>query len=111
MDGACTVSFTGDHGGSYFIPCDSVNDFDDQLVYYGSDTLTIWEEVNHYGHKLIVQPMCTPAWINTEEKYVYTNPEDVVFNDRAIFYREYDSIIMFCLVLLCAFRAITIFRR
>lgn len=111
MDGSCTVTFGGSHGGTYNIPCDTVNDFDDSLVYYGTTPFTIWENINHTGNSLYVQPFCTPAYKNQNDLYVYTSPEDVVFNNRAIWYRSYDSIIIFCLVLLCAFRAITIFRR
>lgn len=111
MDGACTVTFTGSYGGTYYIPCDSVNDFDDSLVFYGDSTFSIYDDINHTGNKLYVQPFCTPAYLNDDDLYVYITAEDVVFNDRSIWYRSYDTIIIFCLVLLCAFRAITIFRR
>lgn len=111
MDGSCGVTFGGSHGGTYYIPCDRVNDFDDSLVYYGDTPFTIWDDINHTGNSLYVQPFCTPAYKNQNDLYVYTSPEDVVFNNRAIWYRSYDSVIIFCLVLLCAFRAITIFRR
>lgn len=111
MDDACTVTFDGSRGGTYYIPCSHASDFDSSLVYYGDTPFTIWENINHQGKSLYVQPFCTPAYKNSDDLYVYTSPENVVYNNRFNWYRNYDSLIIFCLVLLCAFRAITIFRR
>ena len=111
MDDSCTVTFDGSRGGTYYIPCSHADDFDSSLVYYGDTPFTIWENINHQGKSLYVQPFCTPAYKNSEDLYVYTSPENVVYNNRFNWYRNYDSLIIFCLVLLCAFRAITIFRR
>ena len=111
MDGACTVTFGGSHGGTYYIPCDRADSFDDSLVYYGDTPFTIWDDVNHHGNSLYVQPFCTPAYKNSDDLYVYTSPEDVTFNNRSLWFRSSNDIIIFCLILLCCFRAITIFRR
>ena len=111
MDGACTVTFGGSHGGTYYIPCDRADSFDNSLVYYGDTPFTIWDDVNHHGNSLYVQSFCTPAYKNSDDLYVYTSPEDVTFNNRSIWFRSYDDILIFCLILLCCFRAITIFRR
>lgn len=111
MDGNCTATFSGTLGGTYYIPCDTVSDFDDALVYYGDTPFYIYDDINHQGHSLYVQPACTPAYKNNDDLWVYISPADVSFNDRAIWYRSYSDLIVFCLILLCAFRAITIFRR
>lgn len=111
MDGGCTVTWTGTYGGNYGVPCDVIDNFDSSLVYHGSSSFTIYSGVNHNGNAVYIQPECYPSYRNTNYNYVYFVPENVTFNDRSIWYREYDSILVFCLVLLCCFRAITIFRR
>lgn len=112
MDGGCTATFTGTMGGTYGIPCSDVDDFDDGLLYHGSRTFTIYTDVNHSGRSLYIQPECYPAYRESSSyNYVYIRPEEVSFNDRSIFFREYDLVLVFCLVLLCCFRGITIFRR
>ena len=111
MDGSCTVTFGGSFGGTYYIPCDAVNSFDDSLVFYGDTRITISDSLNHLGHTLYCQPYCTPAYIDSNDQYVYLSPSDVTFNSRALFYREYDLIVMFCLISILVFRVLTIFRR
>lgn len=112
MDGGCTFTFDGgSYSGTYHVPCDVVNNFDDELVYHGSGSFTVYTGVDHSGTSLYIQPECHPAYRNNNYNYVYLNPQNVVFNDRSLWYREYDLVLVFCLILLCAFRAITIFRR
>ena len=111
MDGVCTVTFGGTYGGTYNIPCDSINDFDSSLVFHGATSIFISDSINNQGNRLICQPNCTPAYVNSNDQYVYLTPTDVVFNDRSLFYREYDIIIVFCLITLLVLRFVTIFRR
>lgn len=111
MDGSCTVTFGGSHGGTYFIPCNLVNSFDNELVFYGDSRITISDDINHNGNTLYCQPYCKPAYINNDDLYVYISPENVTWNNRSLWYREYDVLIAFCLISLLVFRVLTIFRR
>ena len=111
MDGGCTVTFGGTYGGTYYLPCNAVNDFDDSLVFYGDTAIFISDNINKQGNRLICQPNCTPAYVNSNEQYVYITPTDVTWNDRSLFYREYDIIMVFCLITILVLRFVTIFRR
>lgn len=111
MDGSCTVTFGGNFGGTYFVPCDAVDSFNDVLVFNGDTAIYMFSDINHQGNRFICQPGCQPAYLNSNDQYVYIQPEDVVWNDRSLFYREYDLIIIFCLILLVCLRFLTIFRR
>ena len=111
MDGGCTVTFDGSYGGTYNLPCKSVNDFDNLLVFYGDTSIFISDNINRQGNRLICQPNCTPAYVNSSDEYVYLTPTNVTWNDRSIFYREYDLILVFCLITLLVLRFVTIFRR
>ena len=62
MDNGCTVTFggAGNYNGTYFVPCDAVNNFDSELVFYGDSRITISDDINHNGHLLYCQPYCKP---------------------------------------------------
>lgn len=111
MDGSCTVTFDGSYGGTYFVSCDAVNSFDSSLTFNGISSVFLYSDRNHVGNRLICQPGCQPAYLNSNEQYVYISPENVTWNDRSIFYREYDFVLVFCLIALVTLRFLTIFRR
>lgn len=111
MDGSCTVSFDGNYGGTYYLPCDAVSSFDDVLVFNGDTPIYMSSDINRRGNRFICNPGCQPAYLDSNENYVYISPENVTWNDRSIFYREYDFILVFCLIALVTLRFLTIFRR
>lgn len=111
MDGSCTVTFDGSYGGTYFLSCDAVNSFDNVLTFNGISSVYLYSDRNHVGNRLICMPGCQPAYVNSNEQYVYISPQNVTWNNRSLFYREYDIVFLFCIILLVCFRAITIFRR
>lgn len=112
MDSGCTVTFGGDYGGTYNIPCNAVNSFSDGLYNNSSNGYTIYTNINHGGTSLTCNSMSYPSYRSGQYTY-YIQPENVTFNDRAMFYRQtqfFEPVIMFCLLAICILRFMTVFR-
>lgn len=105
MDDFCTVTFTGDQGGTYYVACNLVKYLDsDSLFNTGSNSITLYPAVNQGQNQtnLTVQALSYPRYQIQNYNYTYiTNAHDISFNAMAHVYREFD-IVSVCLWTLIA---------
>lgn len=102
MDG-CTVSWEGDHGGTYYIPCDRVEYLNDELINIGASSFNAYDSVyqgNNYAY--ITFPVNGyPYYRSSGTNYQYiTNASNITFNAKSHFYKEFDLALLIVLAII-----------
>lgn len=109
-DTGCTVTFGGDHGGTYDIGCEYVTNIDNSMVNTGNTTIYLYphnspktDETYPY---IRIEPGHYPRYYNGSSygSYTYiTNANNVSFNIIGQYYREKVFIepFMTCLIAFC----------
>lgn len=106
MDQYCTVTFSGDHGGMYYVSCDQVKYITNELTNKSSDTIYLYPTINSdrdYNY-IRINSLGTPeyrqdgsynTWVNIN------NVSDVQFNTLSHVYRESSLVLLFTLFVVC----------
>lgn len=113
MDDACTVTFEGDYGGTYYVPCDYVVNIGSNLVntggssFRGYKNITAGSASEYITFNVDQYPSYYISYSNT---HYITNAHNVTFNNRAYFYREKDIVIILLLLILGLSRILSLGR-
>lgn len=93
-DRGCTVTFEGDHGGTYYTSCDTVQYLDDDLTNNSNTTIYLYKDKNYSqtrGEYIQIGSHQYPRWYQSGSGYnaVYiTNAHDTTFNGWSNMYRD-----------------------
>lgn len=102
MDG-CTVTFTGEQGGTYYVSCNVVRYLDSEtLVNNYSSTIYLYPAYNQGQTQttLTISSLSYPRYTyNNSYRYI-TNASNISFNAMSHFYREYDYVSSFFLAVI-----------
>lgn len=103
MDDFCTVTFTGDQGGTYYVACNLVEYINDEsMVNTGSSTISLYSSPQQGTSTVAIQ---IPAFsyprysYNNNYRYI-TNASNISFNNRAYFERDYGMVEVVLLTML-----------
>lgn len=103
MDDYCTVSFSGDQGGTYYVACNLVGYIDDEsMVNTGSSSISLYSSPQQGVSSVLIQ---IPAFsyprytYNNQYRYI-TNASNIRFNNRAYFIRDFDMVEIVLLALI-----------
>lgn len=113
MDIGCTVGWTGDAAGTYYIPCDRVNSVSNNLFNNSNSSITLYGSPNHQGNSITINSLSYPSY-RSGTQTIYFTPHNVEWNDRAKFIRQtlfIDQFLMFSLLVLVILRVIGVFGR
>ena len=116
METSCTFTFEGDHGGTYYVPCDQVKYIDSgNLVSYSSENFYAYPDIrdssSNYDY-IVFNADSYPYWRSGYNSYQYiTNANNIKFNNTSYFYRDFDLVILFCLFIISLTRIINVFGR
>lgn len=96
-DSGCSVTFEGDHGGTYFVPCDLVkflNDNDLSSSYSGD--ITLYRDLSKDHFSIVVSSYSLPSYIDSDSSIHYlSNVSNVRFNSLSNVYRNLDYVYLF----------------
>lgn len=105
MDQYCTVSFSGDHGGRYYVMCDQVEFITDDLGNNSSDTIYLYPTItNDHLNYIRLNPLGNPQYREGSNYYQWEDintVSDVQFNSLSHVYREKDIVFLFGLFVVC----------
>lgn len=93
-DRGCTVTFDGDHGGTYYVPCDQVEYLESDLTNNSSSYIYLYKDKNYTqtrGEYIQIGSHQYPRWYASGSGYnaVYiTNAHDAIFNGNGNMYRD-----------------------
>lgn len=96
MDG-CTVTWEGDHGGTYYIPCDRVEYLNDELINTGSTSFNGYETITSGNDSpYVVFPVNQyPYYYQSYSQRSYiTVADNISFNAKSHFYKEFDLVLI-----------------
>lgn len=108
MDDFCTFVLEGDHPGTYYVPCDRLEDITkDGLINTGSSTIYLYTSprTNSNESYITLRTLYHPYWNDsrgTSYSGYFTNARIVSYNSYANYRREYD-LVSFVLLFLVAF--------
>lgn len=116
MGDACTVEIDGTYSGTYFVPCDYVEYFTDELVNTSNTTINLYPSYRHYSgssYDYIVcrsytYPYYYSGYNNNKE---ITDITSVKFNTTATYFIQYQYIQLFVYFLICLSAFCIIFRK
>lgn len=99
MDG-CTVTWEGDYGGTYYIPCDKVEYLNDELINTGSSSFNAYSAVYQGNNNTYITFPSNgyPYYRSSGTTYQYiTNVSNIEFNAKSHFYKEFDIVLLITL--------------
>lgn len=109
MDDYCTVTFTGDQGGTYYVACNLVEYIDDvSMVNTGSSTINLYSSPQQGTNtaSITIPAFSYPRYgSGTNYRYI-TNARDISFNNHAYFIREFDLVEIVLLSFMVTFHLI-----
>lgn len=112
FDGACTVTFDGDHEGTYYVACTYVQYIDDELKNTGSTTITLYPVFRDGTNQntISISAVSYPQWVPTgsSQRTYITNATNVTFNATGNIYRNLPYIelfVWFTVAVACLFYA------
>lgn len=96
-DTGCTVTFDGDHAGTYFVPCDLVkflNDKDLSSTYSGE--INLYRDLSRDHFSLVVSSYSLPIYTDPDKSvHTISNVSNVRFNAFSNVYRNLDYVYLF----------------
>lgn len=113
-DGVCTVTWTGDHGGTYFVPCDQVQYITKDLVNSSSSTIPLYKSLDSgssYSSDLSIPPLSHPRYYTGTSYYYVTNSSNVIFNPLGNVYAERNILLLGLVFFLCFYMMVRLFKR
>lgn len=116
MDEECTVTFTGDQGGTYYVPCSLVRYIDKEtLVNNGNTSISLYPAYNQGQTQttLTIQALSYPRYqVGQYGNYNYiTNASNIQFNAMSHFYREFDYVSVMFLAVISIASVLKLFTR
>lgn len=111
---ACTVTWEGDHGGTWYAPCDQVMYITDEFINSGVSSITLYPSISQSGSvdRIIMPVNQYPYWrsangYTTEYLQVVNN---VTYNYVSNYYRDKQLVNTFVLMLVAVFCIYRIFK-
>lgn len=112
MDG-CTVSWEGDHGGTYYVPCDRVQYLNSELIntsntsFNGYSTITSSNNSPYVVFPSNGYPYYYESYSNRDYIEVAQN---VTFNAKSHYYKEFDIVLIVALGIIAVGNLVKIWR-
>lgn len=104
MEQYCTVSFSGDHGGRYYVTCDQVEFITSDLGNSSSETIYLYPTIsNDHVNYIRINSLGNPEY-RSGSGYQWediNNVSNVSFNSLSHVYRESDIVLYFALFVVC----------
>lgn len=111
---ACTVTWDGSHGGTWYVPCDQVGYITDDFINSGVSSITLYSSISQGGSvDRVIMPANQYPYYRAQNGY---NNEylDVVQNVRynwvSNFYRDRPVVDIFVLMIVSLFCVIRTFK-
>ena len=105
MDDFCTVTFTGDQGGTYYVACPLVEYIsEDGMVNSGNSTIYLYTspQQSNNSYALSIPAFSYPRYSNGYNTFYITNASNISFNNRSHYYREFNTVEIVLLTLISA---------
>lgn len=103
MDDECTVTFDGDQGGTYYVPCNVVGYISDDGLYNTSNSsISLYTGIQSGNSTayITIPAFSYPRYtVNNQYRYI-TNARNISFNNKANFIRNFDMVETYLLSLL-----------
>lgn len=109
MDDYCTVTFTGDQGGTYYVACNLVEYIDDEsMVNTGSSTINLYSSPQQSSNSaaISIPAFSYPRYYSGNNYRYITNADNISFNFRSSFHREFDMVEIALLTLISSIHMI-----
>lgn len=115
MDDFCKITFTGDHGGEYYVSCDQVGYITNELINSGSSNIYLYPSIRQGNNQeyISIAPQ-SYALYHPASGYnnVYiTNASVTGFNNRGYYFRDYQFLDLSLCVTLTILLLINVFLR
>ena len=97
MDSGCTVTFDGDQGGTYFVPCNVVKFLSDKdLSSSCSDTFYLYRDLGLEHFKISCSSYSLPSYVDSNNSlHFISNVSNIRFNTMSNLYRNIDYVYLF----------------
>lgn len=105
MDDYCTVSFTGDQGGTYYVACSLVGYIDSEsMVNTGNTTINLYTQPQQGTNtsNISIPAFSYPRYLSGNSYRYITNASDISFNSRSFYFRDYDVVEIVLLALIAS---------
>lgn len=115
MDDYCQITFTGDHGGTYYVACDQVQNISSRMFNTGNSSINLYKNIRqginqeYISIAALSYPVYHPA-SGSNTSYI-TNASVTGFNDRGYYFREYQILDLSLTVTLTILLLINVFLR
>lgn len=111
---ACTVTWEGDHGGTWYVPCDQVSYITDDFINSGVSSITLYPSISQGGStdRVIMPANQYPYWrsaTGSTQQYLQV-VNNVTYNYVSNYYRDRKLVDTFTLLIVCVFCIIRIFK-
>lgn len=106
MSDACTVTFEGTQGGTYYVACNLVKYLDNEHLFNtGSSTIYLYKNFlsSQSQTGLTIPALSYPYYTSNNVRYYITNANNISFNLTSSIYRELDMVQVVLLALVVAF--------
>lgn len=97
MDNGCTVSFDGDQGGTYYVPCNVVKFLSDKdLSSSCSETIYLFRDLSLEHFKISCSSYSLPSYEDSNHTFhSISNVSNIRFNAMSNVYRNLDYVYLF----------------
>lgn len=95
MDDACTVTFEGDQGGTYYVACNLVEYIDNEsLVNTGNTTIYLYSDIQQGTNSasISIPAFSYPRYYSGNQYRYITNAYNISFNSNSSYYRDFDLV-------------------
>lgn len=114
MDDYCTVTFEGDQGGTYYVACSLVEYIDDEsMVNTGNSTINLYSSPQQGSNTnyISIPAFSYPRYYSGNSYHYITNADNISFNFRSHFYRDFDMVEIALLTLISSIHMIRLMIR
>lgn len=96
-DSGCSVTFDGDHGGTYFVPCDLVKYISDKdLSSSFSADIILYRDLSRDHFSIIIPSYSFPYYTDSDSSvHTLSTASNIHFNALANVYRNLDYVYIF----------------
>lgn len=111
---ACTVTWEGDHGGTWYVPCDQVMYITNDFINSGVSSITLYPSISQSGNvDRVIMPVNQYPYFRAYNSYnnEYLNVvQNVRYNYVSNFYRDRPIVNVFVLLVVALFCVIRLFK-
>lgn len=107
-DTACTVTFQGEQGGTYYVSCDQVKNINDKdLTNVSTGNILLYRDKGSNHFTITLEPSMHAYYYysngyHTETRYI-TNATNIKFNTFSNIYRNIDYVYLFVAFMVCVY--------